>query len=688
MKKFEFGTGLTRLNFFINDKNEIRLKFYKESLYDDSEKEYIDDMSVLSEVEISGRGGNKHGGDRHFSCSESVLLKYKFHSFTKSDKYNLLTIVQEDDICELTTYFCEFNETNTIRVWNSIKNISDEPFTIEYISSFVAYGLFGKNTYDKTYFYLPSNGWYSECQWKRNKISDLGVFSYHLRKSMKKYCVSSTGSWSTKSYLPMGLLEDSVENKFLLWQIESNGSWTYEMGDICRSLSLHLSGPSFQENGWAKTLKPKEVFETVKVAVSFANSFNEVFENITRYRRNIIWKSESDKLLPTIFNEYMFASGNSPSLETIEQLAPMAKKAGVDYYVIDCGWHDEVIDPFYHVGKWIPSKLKYPNGFKNAIDKIKSFGLKVGLWMEPEVVGTFGDASLFWDDDCYLTRYGKRIVSSSRYFLDYRNPKVCAKMNSIVDGLINDYGINYFKFDYNVDYGVGTDKNSDSFGDGALSQCRAVINWIKSIKQRHNDVVLECCCSGGNRMDYLSLSYSDMVSTSDQTDCYLYPYIIGNMLSAVLPEQAAVWSYPVCFDVNDITKESVCLNMVNSLLGRMHLASKLYLLNDELFSLVQEGVDYYNYLKVFKPNCVPFFPNGFCKETDNNIVVGLKNGNQIFLFVYFMGKNSCKISFSKEIKDVNVGYPLNLKTDVKVNKNNLMVSTPTIKSARIFEIKL
>lgn len=689
MTNFVFGKGQTKLTFTINEKNEIRVSTLDSSIFNAGEKTFIDDMSVLCEVEISGRGNNKHGGDRHFSCSESVLLKYVSHQIESDEKSDILTVIQEDDVCRVESKFLIYKGTDTIRSWNIITNISDEPFTVEYISSLVLYGLIGKDIYNETNYYLPSNGWYSECQWKKNKLSNLGVLTFQDRKSMKKFCVSSTGSWSTKSYLPMGILENQSNSCAILWQIEANGSWTYELGDICRSVSLHLSGPSLQENGWYKRLNPNDSFETVKCAITFSNSIQGTIENITKYRRNIVWKSEYDKSMPTIFNEYMYASGNCPSIETIEQLAPMAQLAGVQYYVIDCGWHDEVVDPFYHVGRWAPSKLKYPKGFKEALDKIRSYGLKVGLWLEPEVVGTFGDASDFWDDDCFLKRFGKRIVSSSRYFLDYRNEKVINKMNKIIDDLVINYGVDYFKFDYNCDCGIGTDVNSDSLGDGLLEQNRAVIGWIKGIKERHPNLILECCCSGGNRMDYLSLSYSDMVSSSDQMNCYIYPYIVCNMLSAVLPEQAAVWSYPVCIkDETAITKELVAINMVNSLLGRMHLASKLYKLTKEQFNIVKEGVKFYDYIKQYKSVAVPYLPLGFCGDEDKVLSVGLKTEDKLFLFVYCLGTDLAEIPLPNGVKGIKVAFPIELATEFSVKQNDLVIKMPENNCARIFEIDL
>ncbi len=39
------------------------------------------------------------------------------------------------------------------------------------------------------------------------------------------------------------------------------------------------------------------------------------------------------------------------------------------------------------------------------------------------------------------------------------------------------------------------------------------------------------------------------------------------------------------------------MNMINSFLGRMHLASHLELLNEEKFAIVRYGVEYYNSIR-------------------------------------------------------------------------------------------
>lgn len=187
----------------------------------------------------------------------------------------------------------------------------------------------------------------------------------------------------------------------LMWQIESNNGWSYEIGDFKESITLSLSGPTLYENGWFKLLKPGEKFETIKCALTLAESFDKAVANLTLYRRHILSPYLHKCKDQVIFNEYMFASWNRPSDETARQLAPVAAELGAEYYVIDCGWHDEEEDPFYYLGKWKASAAKYKDGLEKTAEFVRSLGLKLGLWLEPEVVGLLGDAKSHWPRDVF-----------------------------------------------------------------------------------------------------------------------------------------------------------------------------------------------------------------------------------------------------------------------------------------------
>ena len=83
-----------------------------------------------------------------------------------------------------------------------------------------------------------------------------------------------------------------------------------------------------------------------------------------------------------------------------------------------------------------------------------------GLWIEPEVMGINCPAA---DKELPLNasfqRGGKRVVGQGRYQLDFRHPQVMRRLDGVIDRLVSEFGIGYFKLDYNIDVNQGTDIN-------------------------------------------------------------------------------------------------------------------------------------------------------------------------------------------------------------------------------------
>ena len=73
---------------------------------------------------------------------------------------------------------------------------------------------------------------------------------------MKRIAVTNTGSWACVEHLPMGCYYNTELDQSLMWQIETSGSWHWEVSDIRGTLYVQAGGPTYQENGFLKILKP------------------------------------------------------------------------------------------------------------------------------------------------------------------------------------------------------------------------------------------------------------------------------------------------------------------------------------------------------------------------------------------------------------------------------------------------
>ena len=114
----------------------------------------------------------------------------------------------------------------------------------------------------------------------------------------------------------------------MLWQIESNTAWNWEISDTGSLLYLRLCGPSEYYNGWWKNLKPGDSFESAKVAVSFEKDFDSALAEMTKYRRLIAHRVESDRYHPVIFNDYMQCLNADPTTEKLIPQIDAAAGAG------------------------------------------------------------------------------------------------------------------------------------------------------------------------------------------------------------------------------------------------------------------------------------------------------------------------------------------------------------------------
>ncbi len=642
----------------------------------------------FAQVQILGENKPTALGAKTAKTSEGMQLVYSSHELTE----NKLVIVQRTDRVEVKTVFTKGEACEVIRVYLEVKNLTDEDIVLEEVG-FSLQGLFNISVdeAEKVFITQFHQGHHKECQPRRRSLYEYG-HSYWNDESQSRAFVANVGSQSTKEFLPLAILE--YEGQFCMFQIESNHSWLYEVGDVQAQFYLTLSGANFNQLHWAKKLAPNESYTSVVSAFVFGRSVEEVVGEMMGYRRSLVANVEADKNQPVVFNEYMWFSWDSPEEERTKKMAPIAAAHGADIYVIDCGWHNEepgnIIYPY--VGQWKESQTRFPHGVRAITDYIRSLGMKAGLWIEPEIVGMKCEEMLsYYEPECFAQRFGKPIIASRRRFLDYRHPKVRAYMTESIRRMVEEYGAEYIKFDYNQDMGAGTDKDALTFGEGLEQLSVAYLSWVDEIRQTFPQVIFENCASGGCRMDYQSLSRFHLASTSDCTSYDLYPYVSANLSAAIIPTQAGVWCYPVAALKNseDISDDRVVVNVVNALLGRMHLASDLSVLNDGQSQLLKEGIALYKRLNEVREKGTPVLPFGFTQRGKKELASGLRLGDTLYLCVWNLGLAAeMEIPVGAPVRSVEVVYPSNRGISAAAKKESVVVSFDKVRMAAFLKIEL
>lgn len=613
---------------------------------------------VPIEVKITGENTDDHHGAKYTGCNAADPLLYVSH------KVNGKTVcfILKNSAILVNLYYIGFASSDVIASYAEIKNISNDDIGLEYVSSFCLYD------FEVERLYVAHNSWCKEYNWRSYSLEDVGLLRGKF--STKRFNVSNFGTWSSKEFLPIGYI--STLEGGIMWQIESNNSWNYEIGDISDNLYLKLSGASEQDCSWWKKLSPNEVFKTDLAAVCVTHgNINNAIEEFTKYRREISYKNNADEYLPVIFNDYMNCINADPTTEKELPVIEAAAEMGAEIYCMDAGWYADGTW-WETVGEWKVFEKRFPNGIEEIFAKIKDCGMKSGIWLEPESIGVRCPIINRFDDDCFFMRHGKRVIDHGRYQFDFRCKKVTDYLDSIVDGLIEKFGITYFKFDYNIESGIGTELDADSFGDGLKKHAEAYLNWIDGIYSRHKNIIIESCASGGMRMDWKSLQHFSLQSLTDANSYETISKIAANSSTNVLPEQAAVW----CIPMRKHTDKELRMSMTCPMLKRMHLSGELHLLTKEQKMIIQKGVEEYKKIRNEIKTLIPFYPFGLNSYDNSLICVGYKNESNAYLIIVNLSDESTsfEISLDKEYRIIKTMFALFDEEKIMFDSNKLLVN--------------
>jgi alpha-galactosidase len=502
------------------------------------------------------------------------------------------------------------------------------------------------------------NDWLAEGRWQRRRLRDALPDlnrQVHGADPRGRFGLTSTGTWSSGAYLPMGAVISRRTGHAWAWQIEHNGGWHWETGECTHrhratgpgphgrhapagsasGAYVALLGPADIEHAWHVTLPPGGTFTTVPAAVAVsAHGFEGAVGALTAVRRGTRRPHEDARRLPVIFNDYMNTLMGNPTTERLLPLIDAAAEVGAEYFCIDSGWYADLDESWWDtVGAWKPSATRFPHGISEVLDYIRAMGMVPGLWLEPEVVGVNSPVVMQLPPDAFFQRDGRLVTEHGRYHLDLRHPAAVKHLDEVVDFVVGDLGVGYLKLDYNIEIAPGPSTGGLSPGAGLLEANRTQLDWLDGVLDRHPGLVLENCSSGGMRIDYALLSRFQLQSTSDQQDPLRYPPIAAAAPAAIAPEQAANWAYPQ----PSFTDDEIAFTLCGAMLGRVCLSGHLDHMSREQRELVAEAVRVHKDLRHGLASALPFWPLGLPHWTDPWIALGMRTPQVSYLTAWHRG---------------------------------------------------
>jgi len=274
------------------------------------------------------------------------------------------------------------------------------------------------------------------------------------------------------------------------------------------------------------TLASGDTFETPAMIFGFTpNGFAQMSHQMHNYSREKLMKPG---IRPVLYNSWEAMLFNVNCAEQIK-LAKKASEMGVELFVVDDGWFGQRHSDADGLGDWYVNRDKFPDGLSPLIETVKDLGMKFGIWIEPEMVNP--PTQLASDHPDWIYQFETRQTDTSRnqMVLNLTLPEVQDFIFDMIDNLLRAHDIDYLKWDVNrpiAQTGIARDI--------WIRHTEAVYDIVRRVKEKHPDVLIEACASGGGRVDLGALTYFDDYWTSDNTDpferltiqktySYLYP---------------------------------------------------------------------------------------------------------------------------------------------------------------------
>lgn len=265
-------------------------------------------------------------------------------------------------------------------------------------------------------------------------------------------------------------------------------------------------------------LKGGECFDTPKVFCGLTQGFGEMSRQLNRFAvDNVLPKQFNDKILPVLYNSWE-ATYFDVSAENQIGLAKKAADMGVELFVMDDGWFGARNDDHAGLGDWFVNEDKFPNGLDELVDAVNDLGMDFGIWVEPEMVNPDSDLFRAHPDWVYHFDNRENCELRNQLVLNMTRADVQDYIKACLDDLLTKHNIRYIKWDMNRPFSEVGANNLDCPKMLWYLHTKAVYDIVDYLKERHPEVAIESCSSGGGRSDYGAISHFDQVWTSDNTD--------------------------------------------------------------------------------------------------------------------------------------------------------------------------
>jgi len=514
-----------------------------------------------------------------------LLLKYREHRFD-SDAEVVVTLSDAHYPLLVHLHYRVLADVDLILRWAEIENRCQGSVRLESVQSGVVYP-----TEDLNYrlSYLTGR-WGDEFNLTQTEVhqgkmimeSRRGVTSHHAHPW---FALDPDGT--------------STEDTGRVWfgALAWSGNWKI-VAEYTSNRQMRVTA-GINDFDFAWELGPGEAFETPQLIAGYTEGgFGESSRLLHRFGlRHVSPAAHRSNAWPVFYNTwetYWFDIDETRLLALAERAADL----GVEVFHVDDGWFSTRQDEYSGLGDWWVSPAKFPSGLRALSERVRSLGMLLSLWIEPENVNP--DSEIYRTHPDWVYGFPTRSPSLQResLILNFGREDVREYIWQSFVNLINEHQISHFKWDLNRHMsepgwiGLPADRQKELWVRHVLG----VYEIMERIQDQFPNVTLECCAGGGGRVDYGILRYCDISLPSDNHDP-LARLRIQEGYSYVYPARTmGAW---VTDTPSPLTRRSLPLKFMfhAAMTGALGIQANILEWNEEETALARELIRQYKELR-------------------------------------------------------------------------------------------
>jgi len=300
----------------------------------------------------------------------------------------------------------------------------------------------------------------------------------------------------------------------------------------------------------AYTLTPSETFTTPDLLFSFSDEgMSGISRNYHKWGRKYVLAHGNTprKILLNSWEGVYFDINESGMEQMMNDISSM----GGELFVMDDGWFGDKYPrrtDNSSLGDWVVDRKKLPHGIGSLVKTADKYGIKFGIWIEPEM--TNNPSELYEKHPDWVLKAANRDLVYGRgrtqLVLDLCNPEVQDFVFGVVDNLLSENPkIDYIKWDSNMPISAHGSQYLKNQNHLNVEYWRGFRKVMDRVRAKYPDITIQCCASGGGRVNWGALKGFDEFWVSDNTDAlqrifmqwgtsYFFPAIaMGQHISAV-----------------------------------------------------------------------------------------------------------------------------------------------------------